>query len=698
MDDNKMRIQASVDLPSAKQVNQQIRALEKSINKLKISGKLDETALKNLTKQLSAIKATVSTVGFSPTALKDLSAQIQKALNKINFSASFDQELDRSLSQLSRLKEKWINQGIYVEEFRGKVEMLEKSLHEISIRDIKGLNTLKEQITSLSLEASNLSKIQEIRLFAGGEIENDYDTQFAKLESSFARIGLTGDELQSKTSGVTAALSKLRERLAQPFDESNYAEIILLNQKLQDEFIESRNESERMNAAMQTAAASSTSINADQIQKLADDNANALKKYSDSGITAIEKLKSAFDKLGGKKLFNNLFGIILQQLKRIPKEVAEIDAAMTRLYKATDETDIKYRQFLDSASDSAQKLGRSISSLVEQTTNWSKLGFDLDTSAKLAEISSLYANVGEIDDATAISNLVTAMKAFNIEASDSIMIVDSLNKLGNDFATDAKSLGEGLKISASSMADAGNDIHQTLAILTGAGEINKNVDELSNGLRVVSLRLRGMKDELQSIGEEYTDIESISKIQSQISNLTNGSVNILKDDGSFKSTYDQLREISEIYFDLSDTARTSLTEILFGKSRASQGVEILEAFQSGQIQKAYEASVNSAGFAMEEQEKWLESLEAKTRQFDAAFQSLSTNILDSDLLKWFVDLGTSGVQALDHIIDQFGVLGTVGLGTGIFTGFKNVGSPKMFGPTFVTEYTDSMLVLPDTAV
>ena len=39
-------------------------------------------------------------------------------------------------------------------------------------------------------------------------------------------------------------------------------------------------------------------------------------------------------------------------------------------------------------------------------------------------------NVGEVDDATAVSDMVTAMKAFNIEASDAITIVDALNTLG----------------------------------------------------------------------------------------------------------------------------------------------------------------------------------------------------------------------------------------------------------------------------
>lgn len=684
MADNNMKVQATVELPSAKKVNEQIRALEKSISKLKISGKFDETALKNLTKQLSTLKATVSTANFSPVALKNLTDQVNKALSNINisginikdlsdisFDSSFGKELEKNLSHLSKLKEEWLDQGIYVDEFKTKVETLEKSLQEISVGDIKGLNTVKEQISSLSSEAKKLLQIQEIQLLSNGGIENDYDTQLAKLESSFTRLGITGDELTSKTSGVTTALSELRERLAQPLNESNYNEIISLNKKLQDEFIKSRNESARMNATIEMATDSNRLNNAAQMQNEFKALQSVAELTSNTGITAIDKLKKAFQKFDGPKKVKSLLDTLLQQIKKMPKEVYEIDTAMTSLYKVTDETSGKYQQFLDSANNSAQKLGRSISSLVEQTANWAKLGFDLDTSAKLAEISSVYANVGEIDDDTAISNLVTAMKAFNIEASNSMIIVDSLNKLGSKFATDAKSLGEGLKTSASSMAAAGNDIHQTLAILTGAGEITQNVSELSSGLQVVSMRLRGMRDELQSIGEEYEDIESITKIQEQISNLTNGSVNILNVDGSFKSTYEQLKEISEIYFDLSESDRSDLTEILFGKNRSNQGIAILQAFQSGEIQKAYEASLNSAGSAMEGQEKWLESLEAKTQQFNAAFQSLSSTVFDSDLLKWFVDLGTSGVQALDQIIDKFGLLTTIGAGVGITEFVKN---------------------------
>lgn len=106
-----------------------------------------------------------------------------------------------------------------------------------------------------------------------------------------------------------------------------------------------------------------------------------------------------------------------------------------------------------------------------------------------------------------------------------------------------------------------------------------------------------------------------------------------------------------------------------------------------QANNALNDSINSSGSAYEEQARWMESLEAKTQKFEAAFQSLSTTILDSDLLKGIVDFGTALVSGFDGVAKTIGtlptILGTVGAGLGI----KNIGRPKMFG--LVSKYADN---------
>ena len=422
-----------------------------------------------------------------------------------------------------------------------------------------------------------------------------------------------------------------------------------------------------------------------------------IQESAKAGISWAGRLKAAWQKLGSSKLASGIKNRLLGRLQQMPKEVYEIDAAMAKLRRSTDETDRKYRQFLDSACDSAGRLGRSVSSLIGLTASLAESGLSLNDAGQLAGISSIYANISGTNDSTAARDILAAAEAFHIQASDAMEVADRLSRLGSEYAASTAALGEGLSRSAAAMAAGGTGMDEALAMLAGGSEITGNAPEFGSFLAASSMRLRGMRDELAALGEEAgSAASSIGMAQAQILSLTEGKVSILDSAGNARAYYDVMKDISEIYGSLSGTGKAGLSELLFGSQWESQGNALIQAFQSGQVQKALEASLNSRGTAMAQQERWLESLEAKTLQFEAAFQSLSSTVLDSSLLKWFVDFGTGCVRALDAVAGTLGSLGSLGLGAGIFAGIKNVGSPKMSGLS--NEYTDSMPVLPDTAV
>lgn len=465
-------------------------------------------------------------------------------------------------------------------------------------------------------------------------------------------------------------------------EQAKDSKISSLNQKTQEFYDKNTKAHKRYGAQLKSIlsqTASGASLTKDQLQSLEVEFVkitNAARQGGQLGLSFFDKIKQ------GAQSFSMWIGttsILMKALsvgKDLVKNVKDIDSAMTSLYKVTDETDSRYDRFLESASKKAKELGRSVSSLVEQTAEWAKRGYSIDDAEKLAETSSIYANVGEVDDATAVADITTALKAFNIEAKNSIDVVDKLNALGNKYATSSADLGEGLKESASALALAGNDINQSLAMITGGTEITQDASEMGNAIKVSSMRLRGMKGQLEKLGEESEGIESISKIQTQILNLTKGSVNIFKDDGSFKSTYDIINDIAKVWKEISQTDQAALLEIVAGKQRGNQIAALIQSFQSGQAQKAYADAVNAEGSAMQEQERWLESIEAKTQQFEASWQSLSTTFLDSDIVKGFVDFGTGAVNILESIIDKVGALNAVIGGAGLFAGIKGIGSVK----------------------
>lgn len=465
-------------------------------------------------------------------------------------------------------------------------------------------------------------------------------------------------------------------------EQAKDSKISSLNQKTQEFYDKNTKAHKKYGAQLKSIlsqTASGASLTKDQLQSLEVEFVkitNAARQGGQLGLSFFDKIKQ------GAQSFSMWIGttsILMKALsvgKDLVKNVKDIDSAMTSLYKVTDETDSRYDRFLESASKKAKELGRSVSSLVEQTAEWAKRGYSIDDAEKLAETSSIYANVGEVDDATAVADITTALKAFNIEAKNSIDVVDKLNALGNKYATSSADLGEGLKESASALALAGNDINQSLAMITGGTEITQDASEMGNAIKVSSMRLRGMKGQLEKLGEESEGIESISKIQTQILNLTKGSVNIFKDDGSFKSTYDIINDIAKVWKEINQTDQAALLEIVAGKQRGNQIAALIQSFQSGQAQKAYADAVNAEGSAMQEQERWLESIEAKTQQFEASWQSLSTTFLDSDIVKGFVDFGTGAVNILESIIDKVGALNAVIGGAGLFAGIKGIGSVK----------------------
>lgn len=198
-----------------------------------------------------------------------------------------------------------------------------------------------------------------------------------------------------------------------------------------------------------------------------------------------------------------------------------------------------------------------------------------------------------------------------------------------------------------------------------------------------------MKGELEQLGEEYENVESISKIQTQILNQTKGSVNIFDNAGNFRATYDIINDIAKVWDKISQTDQAALLETIAGKQRGNQIAALIQSFQSGQAQKAYEASKNSEGSAMKEQERWMESMDAKIQQFEASFQSMSKTVLSSDILKNLIDLGTTGVSALEGLVKMIGefvsagdklsgIGGTLGAISGLLMNKAGIGERTMF--------------------
>lgn len=284
----------------------------------------------------------------------------------------------------------------------------------------------------------------------------------------------------------------------------------------------------------------------------------------------IETFGSKLQKAFGAKLRSQMsyYGFMAMEmaLRDILQNAKAVDTAMTELKKVTSETDATYTQFLEGAEQRAQKLGATLSEVVNATADYARLGYNIDQATTLADSALIYSNVGDdvngIDNATAA--LISTMQGFNIAAADSMSIVDKFNNVSNNYASSAGDIGEIVKRSAASMSAAGNTLDQTIALGVAANEVQQDSDTVGTALKTMSMRLRGSKTDLEAAGLDAEGMaSSVSKLREEMISLSG--VDIMLNDDTFKSSYDILMGIGEVWDSLSDINRANITELLFGK-------------------------------------------------------------------------------------------------------------------------------------
>jgi len=63
--------------------------------------------------------------------------------------------------------------------------------------------------------------------------------------------------------------------------------------------------------------------------------------------------------------------------------------------------------------------------------------------------------------------------------------------------------------------------------------------------------------------------------------------------------------------------------------------------------------------AMKENERVLESIEGKLKRFQATFQSFSSDVLDSGVVKGFIDMGTAALDFADGLVKAGDAIPTI---------------------------------------
>lgn len=642
-------------------ISKQISSLELKIGSLDTkSNSAEITELQNQLNNLRQAYQQVQTAfqgSLTPTQLSSLSAVIYDTQDKLNL-------LDAKIADTKAKLAGSIQMKLGTSEFTKDIANIEL-----------GMSKLSTVSTELSAELSNMraslnsmkSAEQSGNMDAMVSSYRDYETAL-KSANNQLKEATKNQQMYVEAQKLTAAKTTL----------SNQMDIWLQNNSAAARQFGSQIQT--LKAELQSCDATRLNGIKSEFQQITQQAQLAGKATQSFG----DRFHAQISKLGTYMSVAMLITQSVRALRSMYDNVVQVDTAMTGLYRVTNLSANEYSTMYSEMTQSAKDYGSTLTDIIDSTTNWVKLGFDSSTAQDLAEITTMYQHVTDLDTGTAVNNLVTAYKGFqdqllelyNGDSAAAVeYVADIFDKLGNEYAVSAADVGTALTKCASAMQVAGNSIQETSAMATGITEVTQNADKAGSALKILSMRLRGTEaQELEDMGEDTEGlISNTGKLRDTIQELSG--VDIMIDDSTFKSTYEQMDAIAGVFHELSDTNQAALLETIAGKNRASEVAALINNWE--QVKSAVEAANGAEGTAAAENEKFMASLQGKINSLTTAWQALSNSFLKSDFLGGLIDGLTGALEVLDTLVSTFGTLPTLATALSAVLSVKGIGAFKV---------------------
>lgn len=156
----------------------------------------------------------------------------------------------------------------------------------------------------------------------------------------------------------------------------------------------------------------------------------------------------------------------------------------------------------------------------------------------------MYQNVSDttISAGESASFIISQMKAFDIEATDAVSIIDKVNEVANNFAVGTNDLSSALEVAGAGLSTYNNDINQTIALVTAGSEIMTGRSlQVARGLNTIAARLVNNQDLLAQYG-----------------------ISLNNADGSMRSTFEILQDLSVAWKTMGDEERVTVGNAIAG--------------------------------------------------------------------------------------------------------------------------------------
>ena len=621
---------------------------------------------KSSDRSLTAFTALSASIG----ALKQKTAnyaQAQREANKeVQDSVDYSSQLSSMSNLATSLKVRSTQFGVSDQDKADSYAKQAKELQSL-IEVMQNAGSEEEKLNQINAKLSSYATLQ-----AGGK--EQVVVSYKSLDEALKAIISQYREATRSASEFSATVSASRSITKAKTDVQNLTfqirRFLEENQRVASDVVLS----EKFNQLLNSLASPSAAENVGELRRQFASLKTEAQGVGLIGDGLLQKFKELFSTHFGTMLTMNAIHLLRNSVYQAYQSVVQIDDAMTQLQIVTRANTDQMNKYAEAAASAAKSTASSITETLDSATTYARLGFRGDDPMNLAKYTSEYANTSGSSVSDATTAVTAILKGYNKDAKDVENILSELVKVGNDFPISASELGEGLANAGSSLQATGNTLEESIGILTAANASVQNISKSSTMLRTISARLTGTQGELQQAAEDGLDVEDAienqSKYRDEILAETNGAVDILEADGkTYKNTFTILKDLSNVWTKLDSSQKAVITNDIAG----TRGTNVFNSIMSnfGEAENAAAEASDSLGALSDANAIYMDSITAHTTQFQTEFQTLSKDFINTDLVKFVIDLGTGLLTIADNLTKIGAALPAVAAG---FTAHSQLGT------------------------
>ena len=340
--------------------------------------------------------------------------------------------------------------------------------------------------------------------------------------------------------------------------------------------------------------------------------------------------------------------------------VRELDASLTDLKQATGASDEELKQLFIDSENIAKGLNTTTKEIINQTTWWKNLGYNIKDAQTLAKNTSILSALSPgLGTEKAASSLLNTIKAFELEPDNSLdSVISKINITGQNIGLSNTGITDILSQTSSAMAEAGNTLDETIALGASAMKITGSADTASDILNNIT-------GNIQDNGPVISELTKTPEMPDGISLFTD------ETNETYKTTYRILSDIASVWEQLDSGSQTEIISTVSGGENIQPVTQLIESFDTAR--QSVILMSDSAGSAMQSINESTDGLNAKLNTLSETGAGIAQNLFGGKDMETATDAVNALGNALEWITGKLELFGTMAAGAGLISGIKNIG-------------------------